>query len=61
MDEIKAARDALSAMLKNDGAPPTGRFAKLGLLSGVKAYPARHNSTLLAFDAALDAATQAAG
>lgn len=55
LDEIKAARDALYAMLKDNGEPPTGRFEKLKLLAGVKAYPARHTSTLLAFDAAVQA------
>lgn len=55
LDELKTARDALYAMLKNNGEPPAGRFAKLALLSGVAAYPARHTSTLLAFDAIVDA------
>ena len=53
--ELSAARDGLLAMLKSDGPPPTGRFAKLALLSGVAKYPARHTSTLLAFDAAVAA------
>ena len=60
--EIALARDALSAMLKQDGAPPAGRFADLAVLQPVKDYPARHASTLLAFEAALEAvhaATQA--
>lgn len=52
--EIETARDALRAMLKSGGAAPSGRFAKLALLSGVAQYPARHASTLLAFDAAVD-------
>lgn len=54
-DEIKAARDALFAMLKEEGDPPTGRFEKIKLLAAVKAYPARHTSTMLAFDAAVEA------
>lgn len=54
-DELKNARDALRDMLKADGEPPTGRFEKLKLLKGVKAYPARHTSTLLAFEAAVEA------
>ncbi len=60
--EIALARDALFAMLKRDGAPPEGRFADLAVLQPVKDYPARHASTLLAFEAALEAvrmATQA--
>lgn len=54
-DEIKRAHDALYAMLKKDSPPPCGRFEKLKLLEGVKSYPARHTSTLLAFDAAVEA------
>lgn len=58
-DEIRAARDGLRAMLK-DGAPaPGGRFWELRHLEGVAAYPARHASTMLAFDAAVDALEQA--
>lgn len=53
--ELVAARDGLRDMLKADGTPPTGRFAQLALLSGVAKYPARHTSTLLAFEAAVAA------
>jgi NifU-like protein involved in Fe-S cluster formation len=57
-DELEAARDAFRAMLK-DGAPaPEGRFADLAMLEPVKDYPARHTSTLLAFEAAAEAARQ---
>ncbi len=60
--ELIAARDGLRAMLKDGGDTPTGRFEKLALLAGVANYPARHTSTLLAFDAAIAAfeAAQAA-
>ena len=61
VEEIARARDALWAMLKEAGPAPEGRFADLGILAAVKDYPARHASTLLAFDAALAAATQAQG
>lgn len=61
LDELIAARDGLRAMLKENGAAPTGRFAELKKLAGVQAYPARHASTLLAFDAAVDAAAQCQG
>lgn len=57
--EIRVARDALKAMLKEGGPPPTGRFWELRHLEGVRAYPARHASTMLAFDAAVDALEQA--
>jgi NifU-like protein involved in Fe-S cluster formation len=46
-------------MLKADGPAPTGRFADLAVLAPVKDYPARHASTMLAFDAAVAAATDA--
>ena len=59
LDDLIAARDALRDMLKSAGEPPTGRFERLKLLVGVSAYPARHASTLLAFEAAVEAARQA--
>ena len=53
--ELTDAREGLHALLKAGGAAPTGRFAKLALLAGVAKYPARHTSTMLAFDAAVTA------
>jgi len=47
LDEITQARDALSEMLKAEGDAQSGRFEKLALLKGVKAYPARHVSTTM--------------
>jgi NifU-like protein involved in Fe-S cluster formation len=58
-EEIALARDALSAMLKQGGPAPQGRFADLAVLELVKDYPARHASTLLAFEAATEAARAA--
>jgi len=55
LDDLVAARDGLRAMLKEDAAPPTGRFERLALLEGVRNYPARHQSTMLAFEAAVEA------
>jgi len=55
LEELVTAREGLSAMLKEGAEPPTGRFEKLALLSGVAKYPARHTSTLLAFEAAVAA------
>lgn len=57
--ELEAARDAFRSMLKTDGPPPEGRFADLALLAVVKDYPARHTSTLLAFEAVAEAVAQA--
>ena len=59
VEEIETARDALKAMLKSGGAPPQGRFADLAVLEVVRDYPARHTSTLLAFEAASEAARAA--
>jgi NifU-like protein involved in Fe-S cluster formation len=56
--EIRKARDGLRDMLKQAGPAPQGRFADLGVLAAVKDYPARHASTLLAFEAALEAAAK---
>jgi NifU-like protein involved in Fe-S cluster formation len=38
-------------MLKENGPPPTGRWADLAILEPVRDYKARHASTLLVFDA----------
>ena len=54
-DELTGARESLHAMLKAGGEPPAGRFAGLAILKGVAKYPARHTSTMLAFDAAVAA------
>ncbi len=59
IEELTAARDALRNMLKSGGPAPAGRFADLAALSPVHSYPPRHASTLLAFEAAVEAAQQA--
>ena len=59
VDEIESARDQLAAMLKAGASPPEGRFVDLKVLQPVKDYPARHASTLLAFEAAAEAARAA--
>jgi len=57
--EIREARDSLRAMLKDGAEPPAGRFWELRHLQGVRDYPPRHTSTMLAFDAAVDALERA--
>ncbi len=57
--EIRDARESLRAMLKGEGPPPAGRFWELRHLEGVRDYPARHASTMLAFDAAVEALDEA--
>jgi NifU-like protein involved in Fe-S cluster formation len=59
LSEIEAARDALKAMLKDGAEPPGGIFWELRHLQPVREYPPRHASTMLAFDAAVDAMKQA--
>ncbi|MGL4241972.1 MAG: iron-sulfur cluster assembly scaffold protein [Beijerinckiaceae bacterium] len=57
-DELRAARDQVRRMLKENGAPPTGRFADAAVLEPVRDFKARHASTLLTFDAVVDAVSQ---
>jgi len=59
IEELEAARDALKAMLKQGGPPPEGRFADLRALEVVRDYPPRHASTMLAFEAVVEAAHRA--
>lgn len=59
LDELETTRDAFRAMLKTGGPAPEGRFADLALLAPVKDYPARHTSTLLAFEAVAEAVRNA--
>jgi NifU-like protein involved in Fe-S cluster formation len=58
-EELRRVAKEMRAMLKENGAPPTGRWADLAALEPVRNYKARHASTLLVFDAvekALEAA-----
>ena len=57
-DELRSVRRQMYAMLKENGPPPTGRFADLSYLEPVRDYKARHASTLLTFDAGVDALDQ---
>lgn len=59
VQEIEMAREALRAMLKDGGRPPEGRFKDLAMLEPVKDYPARHASTMLAFEATAEAVRRA--
>lgn len=49
--ELREAAAAMRRMLKENGPPPTGRFAELAVLEPVRHYKARHGSVLLVFDA----------
>jgi NifU-like protein involved in Fe-S cluster formation len=46
-------------MLKEDGPAPSGKWADLGVLEPVRAFKARHASTMLTFDAVVDAIERA--
>jgi NifU-like protein involved in Fe-S cluster formation len=59
VQELESARSDFRAMLKAGGSPPQGRFADLSMLAPVKDYPARHTSTLLAFEAVCEAVRKA--
>lgn len=58
-DELVKARDDLKAMLREGGSPPEGRFHELAFLEPVKDYKARHASTMLAFEAVVEAVEKA--
>jgi NifU-like protein involved in Fe-S cluster formation len=45
-------------MLKENGAPPTGRWMDIAVLEPVRDYKARHASTMLTFDAVVSAIDQ---
>lgn len=49
--ELRQVSGQMRRMLKENGPPPAGRWADLGLLEPVRGYKARHASTLLVFDA----------
>ena len=57
-DELRELRQTMRAMLKEGGPPPEGRWADLAVLTPVRDYKARHASTLLTFDAVVDAVDQ---
>jgi NifU-like protein involved in Fe-S cluster formation len=57
-EELRIVREAMRRMLKENGAPPEGKWQDLGVLEPVRDYKARHASTLLTFDAVVDALNQ---
>lgn len=54
-DTIAQVRDQLRAMLTAEGPPPPAPFADLEALIPARAYPNRHASILLAWEATLEA------
>jgi NifU-like protein involved in Fe-S cluster formation len=57
-EELRQVRDTMFKMLKEGGPPPDGRWSDLKFLEPVRDYRARHASTMLTFDAVVDAVGQ---
>lgn len=53
--ELERGRDELAAMLRADGPAPTAPFAGYEVLRPAREFPNRHESILLAFEAAIAA------
>jgi NifU-like protein involved in Fe-S cluster formation len=57
--ELRALRDTVRRMLKENGAPPAdGAWADIAVLEPVRDFKARHASTMLTFDAVVSAIDQ---
>ena len=56
--ELRSLRETVRRMLKENGAPPTGKWAEIAVLEPVRDYKARHASTMLTFDAVATAIDQ---
>jgi NifU-like protein involved in Fe-S cluster formation len=56
--ELRELRETVRRMLKENGTPPTGRWADVAVLEPVRDYKARHASTMLTFDAVVSAIEQ---
>jgi NifU-like protein involved in Fe-S cluster formation len=55
-DELRAIRETVRRMLKENGAPPAeGRWQDVRVLEPVRDFKARHASTMLTFDAVCEA------
>ncbi len=59
--ELRDLREAVRRMLKENGPPPAGKWADIAILEPVRDFKARHASTLLTFDAVVDALGKVAG
>src|SRR5262245_23225796 len=61
-DELRSLRETVRKMLKENGAPPAnGKWTDIAVLEPVRDYKARHASTMLTFDAVVDAIGQIEG
>ena len=59
--ELRQVRTDMRKMLKENGQAPSGKWADLAVLEPVRNYHARHASTMLTFDAVVDAIDQIEG
>jgi NifU-like protein involved in Fe-S cluster formation len=59
-EELIELRQTMLAMLKAKGPPPHGKWADFAALEPVRDFKARHASTMLTFDAVVDALSQIA-
>lgn len=57
--EVRAGRDALSAMLRDRAGAPAAPFGDLEVLAAAREHPNRHASILLAWEATLEALAMA--
>ena len=55
MGELRELRETVRKMLKENGPPPSGKWADVAVLEPVRDYKARHASTMLTFDAVVKA------
>ena len=58
--ELRELRETVRKMLKENGRPPSGKWADIAVLEPVRDYKARHASTMLTFDAVVSALDQIA-
>ena len=58
-DELRALRETVRKMLKENGPAPAGPWADFAVLEPVRDYKARHATTLLTFDAVVSALDKA--
>jgi NifU-like protein involved in Fe-S cluster formation len=58
--ELRELRETVRRMLKENGSPPASdsKWGEIALLEPVRDYKARHASTMLTFDAVVDAISQ---
>lgn len=59
VEELRAVRDAVRGMLAEGRDPPGGRWEEVAVLAPVRDFKARHASTLLTFEAVVEAAERA--